>query len=644
MRNKVKDSEYFRDKFIKKSIERHGDKYNYEKVIYINSLTKVEIICGIHGSFFVRPDAHVRKVGCPVCNGGIKYDLNNFINKATWKHNGFYDYSEVVYKNSITKIKIKCPNHGVFEMTPSAHLIGSGCSDCSGVKKKDNNIFISQSISKHGYKYDYSLVEYKNNRKKVSILCKEHGLFEQAPKDHINGSGCPKCSNFSVGERLIEEILKDIGLDYNKEKKFDNCVGEFNNRLPFDFHIPDLNLIIEFDGRQHYESVEKFGGEEYLHRIKINDKIKNDWCFKNNIDIIRINYKQVNEGIENIIDYIQNKINEKDNLPKIIKNNKIKSKISCTSKLKICENKIQKSKKEEYLKSSQFLIKGHLMAKKELDKFLFSVYKGVFLKNKKIKNFDFDFYMPDEKIAIKLLSNFKNSEIKEEDIYSNKKRSDITDLKVIHIFSDTYFQKKEIIESRILNLLKTNHTKIGSRKCEIKILSSKESSNFLNKNHIQGNIGSSVKIGLIYKDEIVSVMTFGNKRKNLGSNSKKGEWEMVRFCNKLNTTVIGSASKLFKYFIKNYSPKSIISYADKSWSNNINIYENLKMKKIHESKPSYYYIVGSNRIGRFAYRKDQLLKCGFVDDGTLTEHSICLLNSIFRIYDCGTIKYEWSAE
>jgi hypothetical protein len=291
MRNKVLDNNYYKSKFIEKANKKHNSFYDYSKVEYINSITKVEIICKEHGSFFVRPDAHVRKVGCSKCNGGVKYTESEFIQKSKEKHNNFYNYDKVNYINSSTKVVIECPNHGEFEISPANHLIGQKCSSCSGVRKKSTDDFIKESVLIHGDKYNYNKVDYKNNRVKVIIECPEHGEFEQVPKEHLKGHGCKGCSNFSKGENKIEKILKERNIKFIREHRFNDCISINGVKLPFDFYVPDFNLIIEFDGKQHFEPVSIFGGEESFKTLKINDEIRNQWCLKSRINLIRISYK-----------------------------------------------------------------------------------------------------------------------------------------------------------------------------------------------------------------------------------------------------------------------------------------------------------------------------------------------------------------
>jgi len=176
--------------------------------------------------------------------------------------------------------------------------------------------------------------------------------------------------------------------------------------------------------------------------------------------------------------------------------------------------------------------------------------------------------------------------------------------------------------------------RIYGRNTIVKLIDSKTSKIFLDNNHIQGNVNSKIKLGLYYDDELISLMTFG-KRKIFGNS----EWELIRFCNKLDTTVIGGASKLFKYFVKTYKPKSIISYADRRWSSG-NLYKNLGFEFKHASLPNYtlFNDVLKIRENRFKYQKHKLVKMGY--DSNLTENEITQKLGLYRIYDSGNLKYE----
>jgi len=287
-----------------------------------------------------------------------------FIIKSKKIHGDKYDYSLVEYKGNKIKVKIICPEHGMFEQIPYSHLYGNKCIYCSGLNKKTTKEFIIKSKKIHGDKYDYSLVEYKGNKIKVKIICPEHGMFEQTPLSHtINKYGCNICANNlkkininnfierskkihnnkydyslvkyinsytkikiicpehgsfeqtphghlqnrgcakcnnSKGEIKILLYLKTMDINFIEQFKFKNCKNK--NQLPFDFYLPGYNLCIEYDGLQHYEPVHFFGGYKSFEIIKKHDQIKNNFCKTNNIKLIRIKYN------ENIIEKLKKEL------------------------------------------------------------------------------------------------------------------------------------------------------------------------------------------------------------------------------------------------------------------------------------------------------------------------------------------------
>jgi very-short-patch-repair endonuclease len=254
-----------------------------------------------------------------------------------------------------------------------------------------------------------------------------------------------------------------------------------------------------------------------------------------------------------------------------------------------------------------------------------------------------DIYLPDFNIAIEYDGLYWHNSSFVGNDYHLKKTVGCQEkgVKLIHIFEDEWIHKQEIVKSRILNLLKKTPNKIFARKCVIKELSNDECKEFLNENHIQGNVYSRYKIGLFFNDKLVSVMTFGGVRSIMSSKNTLSGYELSRFCNKLNTNVIGSASKLLNYFIKVYKPNRIVSYADVRWSgiNSENtIYTTLGFTYKHTSKPNYWYVKNEFRYHRGNFTKQSLIKEGF--DSTKTEKEIMVERNYNRIYDCGHLVYE----
>jgi hypothetical protein len=258
-----------------------------------------------------------------------------------------------------------------------------------------------------------------------------------------------------------------------------------------------------------------------------------------------------------------------------------------------------------------------------------------------ISPYELDIYLPDLKLAFEFNGVFWHNELNKDKHYHKIKSNlcDSSGIQLVHIYEDDWIYKEPIVKSMILNKLERTSSKIFARKCIIKEINSKESVSFLNSNHLQGNVNSIIKIGLYYNNDLVSLMTFGKLRKSMNSKSKDGQYEMLRFCNKLNTNIVGGASKLFKYFTKTYNPSSIVSYADRSYSNG-NLYKQLGFELKHITNPNYYYVVNNIRKHRFGFRKDILVKQGY--DKNKSEHQIMLERKIYRIYNSGNMKFVYN--
>lgn len=280
--------------FIEKANEIHNHKYDYSKVSFRTSKDKIIIICKKHGEFSQRVSAHIgsQKQGCKKCaNDSYKKGVDWFLTNAKKIHGDKYDYS-LINDIIINKpVDIICKKHGIFKQKPSHHIHrAQNCPKCSD-KTKSNDNFIELSIIKHGSRYDYSLVNYVNNKTKVKIICPVHGIFEQMAGSHLCGYGCTFCKE-SKGEKEIRKILNKNNILFIPQHSFNEC----KNILPllFDFYLPEYNICVEFNGRQHYESISHFGGEQQLLKQQKNDKIKMEYCNKNNIPLIIIKYDDKN--------------------------------------------------------------------------------------------------------------------------------------------------------------------------------------------------------------------------------------------------------------------------------------------------------------------------------------------------------------
>jgi len=286
---------------------------------------------------------------------------------------------------------------------------------------------------------------------------------------------------------------------------------------------------------------------------------------------------------------------------------------------------------------------GDLSSIKENDLCQFLTSNGIdYIKNdrKILKGKEIDIYIPSHNLAIEFNGVYFHSNLfKKNNYHLNKtKICNSNNIQLIHIFEDEWDNKIEIVKSILLNKLNKVQNKIYARKCELKLVKTSDKTKFLNENHIQGTVGSSINLGLYYNNELVSIMTFGKKRLALGNKkSNNGEYELIRFCNKLNTSVVGGASKLLNHFIKTYSPVEILSYADKRWGNG-NLYRKLGFVEVKSTVPNYFYVINKKRRNRFEFRKDILVKEGF--DSNKTEFEIMEDRGIPRIYDSGNFLFK----
>ena len=283
------------DQFVRRSKIRHGNKYDYSLTDYVSDRCKVVILCEVHGKFHQRPADHLNGRGCPKCGGTGKSDTKEFIDKAKVVHGGKYDYSLVVYLNDVTKVTIICPVHGLFVQTPNSHLQGLGCDRCSGTFKLTTAEFVQKATEIHGNKYDYSHVSYETAHIKVEIVCRIHGPFMQKPNSHLFGHGCPKCRE-SRGEREIRKWLDQNDFAYKFQHRFPTCKRKHPLPFDFVIEQRDKTIAIEFQGEQHYRPVGFGGNaKNNYQKLKDADLIKKVWCEKNNVQLVEISYQQIDQ-------------------------------------------------------------------------------------------------------------------------------------------------------------------------------------------------------------------------------------------------------------------------------------------------------------------------------------------------------------
>ena len=680
----------------------NSENYIYDdKCIYNGSNKPIIIKCNKHGYFSIIANDFLKGSGCPICaNEKKKYNVQKFIEKAKEAHGDKYDYSKVEYINSKTKVCIICPEHGEFWQTPSSHLNGSGCVKCyndrrRNVNKEQSHLFqkfIEKAKEAHGDKYDYSKVEYINSKTKVCIICPEHGEFWQTPSDHLNKRGCPICGN----ERRKEKLLLNEKDVINKSNQIHNNkynYGVFNgmrNKMEIIcpihglFHMSPMNHIYKKQGcpicgKERNNLNKIITTEEYIYKCKEIHGDKYDYSITN-----YIGYNKPIKFICHNLDEYGKEHGIMSQIASVHLHSKYGCK-KCAGNYSPTTNEIIESfinvhgdkydySKVEYIndktkvnivcpKHGEFkqLPYVHLhgcgcpscsavISNDEIEIRNFIHELGFNTEDNKkdiIPPYEIDIFIPELKIGIEYDGLLWHSEKygKDKNYHLNKLiLCNNHGIKLIHIFENEYSEHKNIVIEKIRHLLKRDllKEKIYARKCVLEEITNEEAKIFLNINHIQGFVSSSVYIGAYYNESLVSVMTFKKEKEN-------DEWELNRFATDITKNCIGLGGKLFKYFIKKYNPVKIKSFADRRWtldkSDNLYIKLGFKLDKI--LKPDYKYF-GDDRVlhHKFGFRKQILIKkypeYHLTED--MTENEMCNILGFHKVWDCGLFKYIWKMD
>ena len=489
------------------------------------------------------------------------------------------------------------------------------------------------------------LTDYKHRDKK---FCNRQCYFDFARKNNLLGKpkdesvretrNCVQCGNEFVERKKHDRKLCSDNCRLLWNAKEENKVERLKKSKESHFLKYGVESIFQSEDfkKNHKEIFFKKHGVNYpMHNKEFVEKLKITFREKHLIKLI----PKLNEhNLMLLDDYIVNKSGSTSlsyNFKCNVCDNIFTSTVLGSGKIPICRKCypiVKNSKLEEVIRD--FLNYNNI---------------GYVDNNRKILDGkEIDLYVPSHNIGIEINGNYfhsENSGGKDKDYHIDKmKISNDKKIKLIQFFEDEILLKKEIVLSRLSSLFKLNNT-LYARKCEIREVNKKDSTFFLEKNHLQGNSVDKFRYGLFFNDELVSLMTFGRKRKVLGNkNSDINEFELVRFCNKLNFNIVGGFSKLLHFFIKNHNPNKIETYADIRWSG-INpeetVYFRNGFKYVHHTPPNYWYINTNsylNRYHRYNFRKDVLVKEGFPKEKT--EWEIMKEKGYDRIWDCGSMKFE----
>ena len=289
--------------FKRRMYELYGDKYAFLWSDFNNKQSLIRFTCKEHGEQLRSVTGLLDGKGCAYCNG--KFYPPDWIENARAVHGEKYEYDESRPPRITTDyIRYKCPVHGWQESRYECHVNqGCGCALCAGTltklsAEKRKQRWIERCRKKFNDRFDYSQFEYVDNDTKGTIICREHHCsFITDPWTHLRGSGaCPLCSS-SKGEALIRTWLENNKVKFDTQYKLPNenmfCKRHY---LVADFYLPDINLIIEMNGEQHYQYVEHFHTKDWtLEDQKIRDDTLRAYCKTHKISLLEIKYDKIDK-------------------------------------------------------------------------------------------------------------------------------------------------------------------------------------------------------------------------------------------------------------------------------------------------------------------------------------------------------------
>lgn len=578
--------------FIDQARKIHGDKYDYSLVEYKKAHDLVKIICPEHGRFEQRAYSHLHGFGCAKCGGRFKSDTKYFIQKARKVHGDKYDYSLVEYSGNKKKVKIICSEHDVFEQSPNSHLRGHGCHVCSG-KLHNKKSFIDQARKIHGDKYDYSKISDFNTKNTGTFICPTHGLFKQRLSSHLEGYGCAMCSGFMLRDTqsFIDQARKTHG------DKYDYSQVEYTKATE------KVKILCPDHGRFWQSPANHCNGSGCgLCGYK---SIK-DSKLKTTSEFIG----QARKIHGNKYDYSQVEYTHSTDKVNII----------CPDHGWFWQ------RASDHLRGCGCPKCQHRQSK--LEKRLINVLREHTIVKESIKMDDgkeIDIYLPEFAIGIEL-NGVRWHSRKPKDYHINKtKQAKAQGIRLIHIPIEANTDNEKI-ERFILSLIKPRE-KIYGRKCTIKELSFKDTIDFLNTNHVQGVCAGSLYLGLFNENSLVGVATF--KRDQHGV-------QLSRYAT--THAILGGLAKVTKYALSKFQVRTIHTFCDDSMFTGTSYIKNgyVKAAKI---PPDYKYERSGRLFHKFSKRRRSLIKEG--GDASLPESKMAEQLGYMRYYDCGKTRYEF---
>jgi hypothetical protein len=545
-------------------------------------------------------------------------DINHYQNVLNDKNINITLLEEAQKKNNVRRFLSKCNVCGVVK-EKSVPSINKG-QKCRCNRRINHNDFLKKVNNIYDGNIEL-LSKYKTMHDKIKVRYScGHEAFVKS-QSLLSGYGCYECSSNRklYNSDIIDRFNNEVGDEYTLLGEYvdmKNPIKIRHNTCGLEYNV----TMDKFLGKYKRRCPKCSGNGNYRYTPKE---------FKERF------YNELNGSFELLSEYYNMRT-------------KIKVRHECGYEYYTYPNNIL-NKGRDCPKCSKSPMFSKL--EKEVFDYIRSIYDGNVIENYKpkfLKGKEIDIYLPEENLAIEFDGLYWHSDqYVDKNYHLNKTKICLeNDIRLIHIFEDEWLNKQDIVKAKLRNLLNLSEgRKIYARKCKIVEVDFKTKNKFLEDNHIQGKDNSSIRLGLEYEDELVAVLTFGKLRAALGTSGNKNQYELIRYAGNRNDYIIGGFSKLLAYFIREYDPEYIKTFADLRWSSPLNnVYDTNNFKLSHQSKPNYWYFRDSvpKRYHRYNFRKNILNEKLENFDKNKTEFQNMDDHGWFRVWDCGNLVYEWN--
>ena len=613
--------------FIAEARKVHGDTYDYSASGYSGMSKPLTVICSKHGAFLQTPQRHLSGLRCLSCAGKARKTREQFIADARAVHGDKYDYAGTEYKNNSTKLEVTCPEHGPFLVKPNNHTTNqSGCPSCAGMRRTTLEDFLTRARAAHGGKYDYSQAQYAGVDAPVTIICPEHGPFQQIAYDHTKGRGCIPCGVTKCADgnrRSLQEFIRRARLLHGDKYDYSRTVY-VNSVTPAEIICPEHGSFwqvpqdhITKHGCAACAGLKPIAKSEFLQRATAAHGERYDYS--------QVDWSGQNQAVV-IVCPVHGSF---DQVPKSHMNGR-----GCRH----CAREATSSKGE-----------------RELADWLQGMGLRV-LRNERetLGGLEMDVYLPDQQLAIEYNGAYwhHDGRMKHPRLHEHKaRRAQALGIRLMTVWDFDWQVRQDFMRRHILHAIGRNEGKrIHARHCRVEAIDIVQARPFYDTHHIQGAPWRALHhLALLCGDDLVACMSFGQ------GNSRRGrvgpaEWELQRFATA--AIVRGGASKLFAAFVRAQAPQAVWSFSDRQSFGGA-MYLALGFECDGELPADYRVMhINSGRIWhKSAWQRrhipDRLRELDVQDSFTpasdaRTEREMQEAAGVVRIMDAGKIRWKWA--